>query len=237
VRRRHADETQISTFPFLSVLCAVIGILMLFIIVIISTRAIKAGAAGVSGRESSQPANLRKLGIDDGEHRALNVRIAHLREELAESRARLEHLRVMHVQLVDLIEAKEQGERAPVRRVGTRLRQKDKVYVVPDDDRHVEMDPIRVEVTGDGYTVYPEQDHYPREQLGRPDSKLRQFIRSVDARRHEKYLVFLIRPNGVVAFQEIDDYVFETYRRRIRIGSEPIPLDWQLVEPEEEKPD
>ena len=217
-------------------LCAVIGILMLFIIVIISTRAMEAGAAGSSGPQPAESADLWKLGIDDGEHRALETRIGQLREELTGSRARLKHLRVSYVQLVDLIEAKEQGERAPARRVGTRLREKDKVYVVPDDHHPVAMDPIRVEVTGDAYTVYPGQDHYPREQLGQPDSKLRRFIRSVDARRDEKYLVFLIRPNGVVAFQEMRDYVRKTYRGRVRIGSEPIPLDWQLVEPREEKP-
>ena len=77
--------------------------------------------------------------------------------------------------------------------------------------------PILVEVGADRYVVHePEADRkaeYPAIERGsgpegswRVDPGLLQFLTSINQRRRDAYLLFLIRPDGIGAFEHITDY-------------------------------
>ena len=104
VTRRRATEIEVSMFPFLSVLCAVIGILMLFMIVIISARVMEAGLVRQDGgHDPTRLTDLQQAGIDEEHYQAIQERLQQLNVRLQQRRQKYRELHAAHLQLVDLI--------------------------------------------------------------------------------------------------------------------------------------
>ena len=128
MNRRHS-EIHFDMFPFLSVLCAVIGILMLFLLGIISSGvlwATESSAYGLLPVTAGPPPSSAKAGLSEEQHDALRQQIIALRQRLADRHARLRELKIARRQLLDVISAKndllELGAVAKEgRREGTRL--------------------------------------------------------------------------------------------------------------------
>ena len=220
-------------FPFLSVLCAVIGIFMLFILMIMSTRVIEAGPTGRHNDTRDPAPRGGEPGIDEATYRDLEDRIRHLRVRLEERHGEYQRLLALYTQLADLLKTKESSEVPLARRLGAQWAEKDLIQVVPDASQPVDLEPIQVEVKAGVFVVYPELQPYPLEQLRQPKSPLRRYLDSVYGTSREKYLVLLVRPNGVSAFDELRKYLAQTYQRRVPIGYEPIPDEWKIAEQNE----
>ena len=231
--RRQTSEIEISMFPFLSVLCAAIGILMLMIIVIIGTRVIQTQptqGSTAGGLDQLQNSNL--AGLDEVQRQNLQSRIRELEDKLARRRAEYRQISQMHTRLKDLLDRKELQERLTVRHLGTSLDKKDLVHVVPDKRENFDLQPIYIEVRPAAFVVHPEKQSFPPEQLQQSDSALQRHLRTVSLKRDTHYLVFLVRPAGVRAFKKMREYLRKTYRGAIRIGLEPIPDNWEITQPE-----
>ena len=254
--RRRISEIETSMFPFLSVLCVVIGILMLFMIVVISTRVIGAEESIVV-----QPPDPKPPGPDEGEddddgpgvpedqYQALNDEIQRLTEDLAHQQKQYRELQELREQLETLIALKRDEIELGivVDREPRGLGLPEKVKVVPDANHKVVKKPILVEVKAEGFVVHPEKTEYAAEELQRKDSPLQQFIRDVDQTRRKRYLLLLIHPNGVASYESLRKYLLENHnetvkqdivpglvwreitKSRIDLGYEPFSRDWLLI--------
>ena len=231
--RRRTSEIEISMFPFLSVLCAVIGILMLMIIVIIGTRVIQAQPAqGSAGDGKDQHKDAGQPGFDERQRGDFQLRIQELEGRLDRRRAEYQQIALMHARLQELLETKELEGLLSNRRLGTSLDKKDLVHVVPDTRVKFDLKPICIEVRAATFVVHPEKRPYALEQLEESDSPLQQYLKTVFRKRDSEYLVFLVRPGGVRAFDAMRTYLNKTYRDAIHKGLEPIPDDWEITQPE-----
>ena len=231
--RRPNTQIEISMFPFLSVLCAVVGILMLFMIAIISTRAIRAEDL------------LRGVVIEKERYAILDSQIRQLEDRLIRRRREHKNLQQLHAGLVDLITAKEDLAElalAPAgdRHEGTQLGAPEEILIVPDSRRKITKKPILVEVTGEAFVVHPEKKRYALRELDRENSPLRGFINSVDRAHDRQYLLLLLHPNGVTAYKKLRRYIKDSYpmqttagkyrirTSRIDLGVEPFSRNWLL---------
>lgn len=239
--RRRPSEIELSMFPFLSVLCVVIGILMLFMIVIIGTRVIGAEAEELVVYRMPRDFGLddasedQAPGIPEEQHRALSDTIRRLTTHLIHQQKLYGVLRQQHAQLEDLIEIKRDelaqiegfDPAAPV--VHGPIGEQEKVKVVPDRRRKVLKKAILVEVTAEGYVVHPEETKYATEELDQNDSPLQRFIKNVDGRRDKQYLLLLLHPSGVKAYEKLDEYLKKTYKKTVKFDIIP-GLVWKEVE-------
>ena len=100
--RRRPAELELSTFPFLSVLCAVIGVLMLIMIVIMATRVIGSEAWPPTAESITPQADAP--GIDEATYEDLNQQIEALTAQLRERSRKADELRRLHAELVELLE-------------------------------------------------------------------------------------------------------------------------------------
>jgi hypothetical protein len=243
---RRRSEIEFSMFPFLSVLCAVIGILMLLLIAVMSTRVIATDASMWPGG-TEEALELQTPGISEEQYEALTGEVEQLGRRLAECDARRRQLAQLRARLDGLIAGKEdlaQLGPAGMRREGTRLGMPEAVRVVPDPTRTVSKTPILVEVDAFGYTVYPGRTKYAGDELDRGDSPLRRFLDQVDAARQRQYLVLLLHPSGVASYDRLRQFLHGQYgedvrvggklqrKSRIDLGVEPFSDRW-LLEPDE----
>lgn len=231
--RRRTSEIEISMFPFLSVLCAVIGILMLMIIVIIGTRVIQAQPAqGSAGDGKDENKDAGQPGFDKAQHRDFQLRIQELEGRLDRHRAEYRQIALMHARLQELLETKELEGLLTNRRLGTSLDKNDLVHVVPDTRVKFDLKPICIEVRAATFVVHPEKRDYALDELEKSDSPLQQYLKTVFRKCGSEYLVFLVRPGGVRAVDSMRTYLNETYQGAIRTSLEPIPDDWEITQPE-----
>jgi hypothetical protein len=264
--RRRTAAIEPSMFPFLSVLCVVIGILMLLMIVVISTRVIGSEAvqsAAVSARSDRYDRERQGPSIPDDRHQALSDEIQRLAEDLIRHQEQYRELRRLHAQLETLIEIKRDelsriaGGGPSGSRTGRALGLPEKVKVVPDTKRKVLKRPLLVEVKAEGYVVHadetwdahPATREYAVEELRQENSPLRKLIERVDGVCEKRYLLLLLHPNGVASYKKLRGYLDANFRgkrtvgkgfivrSRIDIGVEPFSPDWLLMTEDEEAED
>ena len=246
--RPRFSEIELNLFPFLSVLVAVIGILMLFLVSIISTRVIGALTAGGTGgeAESAGPGEDQSPLLEDQQHAALELQIRQLAAQLIERRRECKELQNACRRLDDLVKARgDAGDLGPTGAAdlfpGLVLGQPIEVEAVPDPARTDARKPIPVELSAEGCTVHSKGKTFVYDPAANEPS-LQQFLKGVDLTKSETYLLLLVHPNGVETCYRLRGYLLEKFgtqvdfegqripRSRIDLGVEPFDRDWLLIE-------
>lgn len=214
--RRRSQGANVDMFPFLSVLCSVIGVLMLFMMITISTRVI----------EAEQPTRLppdlqsNEKGVEDGikqqEYRQLELEITRLdgllkgrHDERDEVARHIQELQVLLRQKRELLAQPDVKRKKPVV-----LDRREKVQMIPTNAATIGLTPVYVEVTRKGYLVQPGRTFYPAiVRLGEGKNisvsvvpKLASFVGSFTSKPRQ-FLVFLIHPNGAETYENMDLYI------------------------------
>jgi hypothetical protein len=233
--RRPPAKIDVSLFPFLSVLCTMIGVMMLLLLSVVGSRVLEAAAGPPSADEVRRQAAIGKERFEQ-----LRGQIDQLETQLAAQRQARDELLALHSQLIDLLAAKEDQRRlkpAPdePRRRGTRLAEKRPVRIVPDAERKVTKKPRFVEVGAAGLLAHPEKLAFAIEQLQEPGSPLLTFLEQLSLRRDTEYLLLLVHPNGAKNYQILRGHLDSTLgrkRHRFEIGVEPFAEEWLLADPD-----
>lgn len=245
---RRRGKTETSMFPFLSVLCTVIGVMVLFIVLIMSTRVISADKRFRPKKDSPDRASpglpdALAEGIDERTFRSLEQELEGLARRLEQREAQRDVLDKKLAGLEDLLEFKKTemfvqvSRKAPPRE----LAEPEPVAMVPDEGYEVPLHPVFVEVDLEGYTVHPEGTKYPAIVEKKSEGKESQFdavpelaayLKSVDRKKRKDYLVFLIHPNGIEPFQNIRVYLLRNHKD-VRMGWEPFSRSWIVARPED----
>jgi hypothetical protein len=243
-------------FPFLSVLCSLIGVLTLFLIGIVAGRAI--GALGGSSEADPYGAGgangaAREPWVDETASRSYRAQIDALTRQLFDCHAECERLARLETEAEAFLEAREQEMAAAQKNhgliVGRPLGAKDRVRVIPDPHETIKVlkKPILVEVTAEGFVVHPQRRPYAAAELDRAQSPLISFLEDVDKQRDVQYLLLLLHPNGKAAYVKLRRYLIahlgelavvktaggprEVPRSRIDLGVEPYSSEWELADP------
>ncbi len=251
---RQRGQTNVDLFPFLSVLCCVIGTMMLLMVTVMSTRVVEADEQ-VTEREKGKGANAQEDAIDDSTYDQLSEELDRLAGILAVRLNERDELLASEQRLTALIEEKKDsimvpplGGRDPVE-----LDRPEPVEIVPDASSTVTKDPVYVEVKAEGYLVHREDELYPPvTKSGTMDNPrfsavagLTRFLTSIDERRDSEYLLLLVHPNGVEALKNLREYLLQDFGEqkqenrglfivswtadRIGVGVEPFSRDWELI--------
>ncbi len=241
-------------FPFLSVLCCIIGVLTLFLVIMLGTRVISAEKQIVElGKPPPEPVRRRhglEDGIDDATYDALDQQAARLAGELAQREQDRVVLERMLQDLEALIELKrDEIAASPSRKppVLQPLDQPDRVRPVPETDPSINVfrvvkKPVFIEISADGYLVQPSKQKFPR--LVAKDDKsplefgpeLKRFLTASHGKRGKEYLLLLIHPNGSKAYDEFRAALGKDFNKadakpgeKIDVGIEPFSRDWEFV--------
>ncbi|HUG92360.1 MAG TPA: hypothetical protein VML55_16090 [Planctomycetaceae bacterium] len=255
---RPRSQLGFDMFPFLSVLCSVIGVLMLLIAMVASTRVLQAQAE--LPPEPPKPQGVED-GVDDATYRRLEAEMDRLTGELATRLIQRDALLRRERELIALLEAKTDAWAIPqpARHDPVELDHPDRVAIVPDERWTVNKRPIRIEVHAEGYVVHPQKLAFPPvQERGAGDDRkfdadreLRVFLETVDKNRDREYLLLLVHPNGVGALKALREYLLQEFsitttedrpgpvpgtilritrvQNRINVGVEPFSRDWLLI--------
>ena len=239
------EAVKIDMFPFLSVLCSIIGVMVLLIVLVISSRAFElTQPPAAPPTPVFLPEPERKppgpAGITDEQYTRFRAQIDQLTAELGERHRELSTLSRKIQQLEELLTAKE-DETLTVDHggdlvIGTDLEPPTDVEFVEDEGFRVTQKPRFIEVQADEFILHPERRTFRVAELQQEKSPLRQFLQAVDKNRQQEYLLFLIHPNGAAAYQEIFTHLVENYGSdkedeitRIGTGKEPFTPGWLLI--------
>ncbi len=246
--RIRKSKLGIDMFPFLSVLCAVIGVLMLFLLLTISSRIVVDSSARAPDIFAAGPGDA-STPLTEQELTRLREELAHLAAKVADQQSSLEEVQQRRDDLRELLALKQEQRHFAYgdgRFAGVELSSEVTVFMKPADDVRVAKRPRFVEVGLSGYTVYPERERYSVNDLPRreqpvtidhqPSTPLERFFQRADRQRDTEYLVFLIRPSGCEAFDRAKQYLVRRYPHpqtnslsRIDIGWEPFAPEWLLA--------
>ena len=242
--RRQRSKIEVSLFPFLSVLCTVIGVLILFIVLVLSTRVVvederyQQTETQLGQAQAGQPQSPRH-GIDAESFAALERELGRLASLLQQRERERDDLTARLQGLEALIKTRKTELLLP--RALARPKELDRperVAVVPDASYQVDLRPILVEVSLHGYTVYPERKHFPpirktpspgQELHVTFEKELVEYLREVDRRKEKEYLVLLVHPNGVEAFNLLRVYLADQHPK-LNLGWEPFRRQWILAD-------
>ena len=106
--------------------------------------------------------------------------------------------------------------------------------MIPANGFETPLKPILVEVSSRGYTIHPTRQSFPAIEEKTPevgpqqqslDPNLKRFLHEVERKKNREYLVFLIHPNGIQAFESLRNYLRSNHDE-IRIGWEPFSTNW-----------
>lgn len=245
--RRSDSSPSISMFPFLSVLCTVIGVLVLFIVLVLSTRVVQEEelvrrTEAHDRRPRPGAPEAVEQGVSPETYEQLEAGLAALSERLQQRRRDRSQLKQRLAAVEDLLEYKKTRQTLVAQPPPARpLVQPERVHVTPaptgikDDGVKVTLRPILVECAASGYTMHPSKERFPLvegdlSELDKltVDAALKRFLKQVDGRKQREYLVFLIHPNGVEAFRALRRYV-ENEHAKVRIGWEPFAREWLVT--------
>jgi hypothetical protein len=231
---RSSSIVELNLFPFLSVLVAVIGILILNLVSVITTRVIglqDSGAVVPPGE------------IDEAQYREIDERVGRLRVQMARNKKTCRDLEQAVRELDSVLQTRDDaaalGWTAPEDAFpGLKLASPVEVRIVPDPARTDRRTPIPVEVTADGYVVRSERGSEQLPSLTRDDKPMRQFLERLDRDRDGSYLLLLMHPDGVINYrllralltrefgQDVDVEGRKERASRIGVGVEPFDRDW-----------
>jgi hypothetical protein len=239
---RKRTSLDVSLFPFLSVLCSVIGVLVLFIVMVLSTRVVAIEEERFQETEEykhkplpGKPGALEE-GIDEASFKELSLEVERLSQLLGERHEKKEALTQKLAALEDLLEFKKTELLVPSK-APPKPREFDKpesMQMVPEEAFQVNLRPIFVEITNQSYTIHPSQKSFPAIASGDASAKgpavadpeLEKFLKGINHKK--EYLVLLIHPNGVAPFFGLRFYLIEKHKD-IRIGWEPFSRNWKLT--------
>ena len=247
--RRVSSNPEVNMFPFLSVLCSVIGVLMLFMLMIIGSRVIgQQTAPPPPGPPPPPPPPVepREPGVSQEDYDRWDEQIQRQLAILNERQHELRNLKKTVEKLQDLIETKEDENLVPNygegRMMGVQINKPEDVLFEPGEDVRVTETPCFVEVKANGYTMHPNRYNEKREtfavdEIDATRSRLKSFLVGIHRNRKREYLLFLIHPNGVPAYNKIHDYLLEKYPHKehqgslseVGMGAEPFSEGWLLV--------
>jgi len=232
------SQVQLNLFPFMSVLIAMMGILMFFMIGIVSTRIISpeeppppspkgSGPTGPvsadEGRDERPAVDKPADGtpIDEKQHAELVAQLQRLAARLNQRTEECQQLQVDCEKLRDSIAAAKAArafESQPAQgQTGAAIGAPRKVRIVVDPGRAAQTTkkPIFVEIQADKFVVHPQKTEYPAEQLADASSGLRKFLDAVDRVRDREYLLMLIHPAGVSAYWKLRQCLLNNYEKTI----------------------
>ncbi len=239
---------KIDMFPFLSVLCAVIGVLMLFLLLVISSRIVDdtsqhtpESSAATHG-ESGSPLTAEDI-------TQFRAELARLSAELDAERSALSNLQQRRNYLRELLALnREQSAIAygDALFAGVELSADISVFMKPADDVRVTKQPQFIEADLSGYVAYPDQERFSLNDLPsedhavtidhQPTTPMERLLDRADRKRDHEYIVFLIRPSGCESFDRARSYLARRYPHartrqlsRIDIGWEPFAPEWLLA--------
>lgn len=226
---RGRGKVEVSLFPFLSVLCCMIGVFMLFLVAILSTRVIDA-----QEEEARQPpprpreqkhgnaAETDPDSIDAESYRLLEQRLIELTGQLTSRRAERDELERRLDALRAALDAKrdELAVGQPVKgRRPVELDKPDPVRPVPDPNFRVPKKPVYIEVNAEGYLVQPGKVRYPPltkkrvkdEDVYMASREFKQFLVGIDENRQRQYVLILVHPSGAEGYWALRNYLLREF--------------------------
>ncbi|CAN5624373.1 hypothetical protein BH23PLA1_BH23PLA1_34110 [soil metagenome] len=246
---RPRSKIELTLFPFLSVLCGLIAVLILHIFVVLETSRAEARKAPRSP-EARQTTELAKQKQDlTREIQAIQNQLGVLDDE------REQLLRVLELRRrQDRIDAAGTGSTGEP--IGAPVPKQYRIVPIARGQGDLLKSPVLVEVRADQYIVsgpepgqqtsYPTIEFDPKsERLKSIDPNLQAFLATINHQRRDKYLLFLIQPDGIDAFTNIKKYCDKLFttrdgeeERRVAspmdyfdYGFEPFSTDWVLLGP------
>ncbi len=245
---RSSSTVELNLFPFLSVLVAVIGILILNLVSVISTRAIGLQQATDGKRPPGHQAEAPPpvVALDESQYRDLERQIHQLGSQLVKNRASCRELE-QTVRELDA-QAHARGDAAALGWTGPEdafaglaLDAPVEVQAVPDPTRSDRRIPIPVEVTAEGYVVRHPNKIEQLPSLPQDPKPMRQFLERLDSARDQRYLLVLVRPDGVANYKRLRGLLVSEFAHvvevdqvkqsasRIAVGVEPFDRNWLLL--------
>jgi hypothetical protein len=240
--RRSRSQLDISMFPFLSVLCTVIGVLMLLLLLVISTRTIKAA------KHDSQirPGDGKTPGLPLADQEALRADLRALGVRVDASQAELSKLLAQRDRLKEFLAL--QRDRLRLQKgsgilTDAGLNPEEKVDFAA---RNSGKPPRFIEASLDGFIVHPEKTFYPRNELpapqdtfdftAKPSSPMQELLAKYYDQRDRISLIILVRENGVKSHDRLHGYLCRKYPHpessmlsQIDLGWEPFSDRWVLT--------
>jgi len=235
-------------FPFLSVLCTVIGVLMLFLLLTMSARITEESQRPLPDN-SSAGGGPSEAPFTEDELKRLRSELAALSAQLSAEHAKLDKLQQQKEELRELLAFKQESRGRTSGDglfVGVELSSEVSVLMKPADNIRTMKRPRFIEVGLSDCFVYPEQTRFSVNELPgeeRPltvndpsTTPLERFFAAADRRRDREYLVFLVRAGGCEAFSRVRNYLIRRYPHprtralsRIDMGWEPFAPEWLLA--------
>jgi len=260
--RRAGAKLDTDMFPFLSVLCSIIGVLMLFLLLIIATRVVATEqppvVALIPPPPPPPPPPVKiQAGLNEQEYDRLKRRIAELNGVLAERQQELADFRSTVIQAEDMIASKEDEVLRPKagtgKVIGVELASAIPVDVVlqTSPGAKITKKPLFIEVKAEGYIAHdgrtPSGRFFRASELESKTSPFAGFLADMDRRTAKEYLVLLLHPNGIPALEAMKKYLRETFPHRdprlkaegysrIDTGVEPFSPGWLLIRPKTAEP-
>jgi hypothetical protein len=238
-------------FPFLSVLCCVIGVLILFMLLIVSTRIVDARQAAAVSPRTEQGS-----GLTEQDYLQLQLRLDELAKQLADRTEQLGGLLERRDELMALVVLQRtESELASGDGLldGAQLVDHPVCKLIPvREPGQRQKQPRFIEVDAEGFLVQPGALRFSIRDLppagerldpgAKPTTPLQIHLRTAYEKRANEYLLFLVRPNGIEAFDAVKRYVIEVYPppprssalSAIDLGWEPFAEEWSLLAQSEE---
>jgi hypothetical protein len=240
MRRSRDSGVRFDSFPFLNVMIGMIVILLLFMLMIVTTRAVSrektpdlppVPVADVPPPDAGTDANPDAAGpgdLSEEEFRDLQTQIQKLEAAVAEQRGKLEDLLGTKNEIENLLLAKQDEINLAAlsgdgRIGGYIVGEPIPTVMIPDASVSVSKRPQLVEVDAERYTFHAESgpQAHPVGDL-KSGTALDQAIQRVDRNRGSEYLLLLVHPNGAEAYETFRKYLLNNYSMTTRKPS-PIP--------------
>jgi hypothetical protein len=215
------SEVEMNLFPFMSVLIALMGVMVFFLIAIVSTRAIgDAASDGSLSRDATIPARQHAEVV--GQIGRLTALVSQRQQQCRQLREECEQLRE------DIATRRNELEMGSApgagRTEGVVLGEPEGVNMVPDPKgRPVTKAPVFVEIQTEKFLVHREKAEYPAEQLADANSDLRKFLDSVDRACDKEYLILLVHPGGIPAHDRLRACLVKDYGKTVPFEGQPTP--------------
>ncbi len=255
---RPRTKIELTLFPFMSVLCGLIAVLILMIINILQSGT--ADASSASGAMLKQSA---QRGPSAKEEQELERRKEQLNREIPTKQAKLQELqeRLRQLKLVlELRKRQELVEAAGSTTVGEPIGAPvpKRYRMVPTrGGGDLTKTVVLVEITASKYLVhvgdgglkeeYNAMKSNPKGPDPKPDRELARFLDSVDQQRRDRYLLLLIHEDGIESYKTLRSYCEASFpvigskklasnpdQATFDLGVEPFSNDWLMLGAAEE---